>query len=290
MKLLISTLLFLLFAIESCKNDHYNQEPEPNPEPESEIIIPLENHGIISETPTKIVFKINSVQFKMIKIEHGLFLMGKKANEPYAGNYLLSHPVYLSDYLIGETEVTQELYKAVMGELKPRSIYVEGDKIPMHRISWYECQEFISRLNALTQLKFHLPSEAQWEYAARGGNKSNGYIYSGSNDINEVAWYELNSGLMHPVATKKPNELGIYDMSGNLWEWCQDSYDSNNDFDEAETTAYDPIIVTSMTNDKIMRGGSYFNGQYDCSVYSRYIQYANTDNWMTDGFRIALTR
>mgnify|MGYP002729777738 FL=1 len=123
---------------------------------------------------------------------------------------------------MGKYEVTQALWKAVMGR-KPS--FFEGDNLPVEWVSWNDCQKFISKLNKMTGRRFRLPTEAEWEYAARGGKKSRGYQYSGSSNISDVAWYDGNSGSKtHPVGTKQANELGIYDMSGNVYEWCQDSY------------------------------------------------------------------
>ena len=121
-------------------------------------------------------------------------------------------------------EVTQKLWSAVMEE-NPSDM--QGDDLPVEQVSWNDCQRFISKLNELTGKKYRLPSDAEWEYACRGGNQSKGYAYSGSNDIGEVAWYDGNSeGRTHPVGQKLPNELGLYDMSGNVWEWCQDMHES----------------------------------------------------------------
>lgn len=126
----------------------------------------------------------------------------------------------MSSFYIGKTEVTQALWKAVMGS---NPSYFKGDNLPVECVSWNDCQVFIRKLNSLTGQNFRLPTEAEWEFACRGGNNSRGYKYSGSNYIDDVAWYDGNSGnKTHPVATKSPNELGIYDMSGNVWELCSD--------------------------------------------------------------------
>ncbi len=169
-------------------------------------------------------FQIGSVAFDMIWVEGGTFLMGATSEQ---GNDVGDdekpvHSVTLSGYYIGKTEVTQALWKAVMGS---NPSHFKGDNLPVDCVSWDDCQVFIRKLNALTGQNFRLPTEAEWEFACRGGNNSRGYKYSGSNDIDSVAWYDNNSGQKaHPVATKLPNELGIYDMSGNVWEWCSDWY------------------------------------------------------------------
>ena len=159
------------------------------------------------------------------------------------------HQVTLSSYSIGQTEVTQELWEAVMGD-NP-SYYTGSANLPVEQVSWYDCQRFISNLNKLTGKTFSLPTDAEWEYAARGGNKSKDYKYSGSDNVNDVAWYNDNSGnTPHVVGTKSANELGIYDMSGNVWEWCQDYYGEYSS--EAQVS---PTGPTSGTR-HILRGGS----------------------------------
>ncbi len=174
---------------------------------------------------------VNGVTFEMVHVAGGTFTMGRlpeRDGDPADDDPIMyqqfiapAHRVTLGDYCIGKTEVTQALWKAVMGSFHtPNQI---GDNLPVENVSWEQCQAFINKLNALTGKKFRFLTEAEWEYAARGGNKSKGYKFSGSNNINEVAWYYGNSGGdLHPVGTKAPNELGIHDMTGNVREWCAD--------------------------------------------------------------------
>ena len=162
------------------------------------------------------------------------------------------HQVTLSDYFIGETEVTQELWYAVMGS-NP-SYFTRSSRNPVECVSWHDCQTFIQKLNQLTGLRFRLPTEAEWEYSARGGNKSKGYKYSGSNSIDDVAWYGDNSGdTTHEVAKCYPNELGLYDMSGNVLEWCSDW---RGDYSSMAQT--DPSGASSGSK-RVYRGGSWYS-------------------------------
>lgn len=200
------------------------------------------------------VFSANSVTFKMIKVVAGTFQMGSSSGN---NNEKPVHQVTLTnDYYIGETEVTQELWQAVMGS-NPSNF--KGNKLPVENVTWNDCQTFIAKLNELTGMNFRLPTEAEWEFAARGGNVSQGYIYSGSNTIDDVAWYAPNSSKKtHEVATKTPNELGIYDMSGNVWEWCQDWYGDYSN--EAQTNPTGPASGSS----RLCRGGSWYDNYGKC--------------------------
>ena len=197
----------------------------------------------------KKTYTVNGVSFNMVQVDGGTFTMGGTAEQekPY-NNEKPTHQVTLSSYLIGETEVTQELWQAVMGS-NPSEF--PGNKRPVEKVSWYDCQEFIKKLNQQTGARFRLPTEAEWEFAARGGNRSNHTQYAGSRDIGAVAWYGDNSGSStHDVATKKPNELGLYDMSGNVWEWCNDWYGSFS-----STSQTNPKGPSSGSN-RMLRGGS----------------------------------
>ncbi len=226
-------------------------------------------------------FTVNGVSFTMIKVDGGTFQMGATSEQ---GNDADNdekpvHSVTLSDYYIGETEVTQELWQAVMGS---NPSYSKGSKKPVENVSWNDCKEFITKLNRLTGKNFRLPTEAEWEYAARGGNKSKGYKYSGSNTIGNVAWYNDNSSSQtHDVKTKTPNELGIYDMSGNVWEWCQDWYGSYSSGSQTNPTG------PSSGSGRVLRGGSWFHYARYCRVSYRisYNPYGRS-NYI--GFRLAL--
>lgn len=216
-------------------------------------------------------FNVNGVEFTMVYVESGTFMMGSDDayddayNDDDGDDERPVHQVTLSDYYIGETEVTQALWKAVMGS-NPSDF--KGDNLPVEYVSWYDCQDFIGRLNQITGENFSLPTEAQWEFAARGGNYSKGYLYSGSNDSNAVAWYEDNAWYVQdygtrPVATKQSNELGIYDMSGNVLEWCSDWYGS---YSSAAVT--DPAGPSS-GYDRVYRGGSWDGHATTCRCSSR---------------------
>ena len=205
------------------------------------------------------VYTVNGVSFTMIAVKGGTFQMGSnEGNE----NEKPVHQVTLSDYYIGETEVTQELWSAVMGSYP--SLAVGNMQRPVEQVSWDDCQTFISKLNQMTGKTFRLPTEAQWEYAARGGNKSKGYTYSGSDAIDEVAWCWDNWGITTcPVKTKTPNELGIYDMSGNVYEWCSDWFGSY--LSDAQTDPTGPATGSR----RVTRGGCWVGSATGCRVAHR---------------------
>ena len=214
-------------------------------------------------------FLVNGVSFEMVYVEGGTFDMGattEQGSDAYDNEYPV-HSVTLSGYYIGRCEVTQELWLAVMGSwpgTAPSNSYGVGANYPAYYISWNDCQEFISRLNSLTGRTFRLPTEAEWEYAARGGNKSSHYKYSGSNNIDEVAWYSSNSGSKtHAVGTKTANELGIYDMSGNVREWCSDRYGGYSVL--AQTNPQGPSTGSS----RVFRGGGWDYTARVCRVSYR---------------------
>ena len=199
----------------------------------------------------------------MVKVEGGTFTMGatKEQGKNAYSNERPAHQVTLSDYFIGKYEVTQAEWKAVMGK-NPSSF--KGDNRPVEQVSWEDCQEFIRKLNNLTGLQFSLPTEAQWEYAARGGSKSRGYKYSGSKNLKDVALYVKNSkDETHFVGMKQANELGLYDMSGNVWEWCSDWYGSYSSSRQTNPTG--AVIGVG----RVSRGGCHYSGDIYCRVSLR---------------------
>ena len=226
-------------------------------------------------------FTIDGVEFKMIRVEGGSFMMGSPDDATIYDDEKPQHRVTLSDYYIGETQVTQELWAAVMGN---NPAYFKGNNNPVECVSWDNCQEFIRKLNEKTGKAFRLPTEAEWEFAARGGKKCKGYKYAGSDTINEVAWYNDNSNAStHPVKLKKPNELDIYDMSGNVWEWCQDWFDSNYYENSPDATPQGPVSGS----DRVLRGGSWINNAtYGRTAYRSSNSPGNRNNNL--GFRLAL--
>ena len=194
----------------------------------------------------------------MVRVEVGTFTMGATAEmkDPYNDEKPTHRVTLTNDYYIGKYEVTQALWQTVMGKNPSK---FKGDNLPVERVGWDDCQEFISKLNDITGKTFRLPTEAEWEYAARGGNKSRGYQYSGSNNLLDVAWFRDNSGSKtHGVGTKQANELGIYDMSGNVWEWCQDWYGTYSSSSRVNPTG------ANSGSDRVFRGGSWFNYAWSC--------------------------
>ena len=210
------------------------------------------------------IVQVGNVQFEMVHVEGGTFRMGATKEQGDArNNERPVHPVTLSSYLIGKHEVTQALWEEVM---RSNPGYIEREDYPVGWVSWNDCQEFIEKLNARTGMKFRLPTEAEWEYAARGGNKSKGYKYAGSDNLDEVGWYDENSGChTHPVGEKKPNELGLYDMSGNVFEWCWDWYGKYSS--EAQTNPTGP----QSGGYRVLRGGSGWFNARRCRVSFRII-------------------
>jgi formylglycine-generating enzyme required for sulfatase activity len=228
-----------------------------------------------------VTYTVNGVSFQMVPVEGGTFMMGDSAQRETRP----VHEVTLSNYWIGLTEVTVGLWRAVMGST-PYAL--PDDDQPLYNVSHYECEEFVSRLSEMTGQNFSLPTEAQWEFAARGGNLSHGYLFSGSDDIDEVAWYGDNcpGGLpqyLYPVGCKKPNELGLYDMTGSVEEHCRDNWYGYISY---RPEPIDPLYVSSVGSDLyVVRGGDWFRVKEHCTVYYRSFM----EGWRTvSGLRLAI--
>lgn len=243
-------------------------------------------------------FKANGVSFKMVMVKGGTFTMGatKEQGKDVWRDETPAHQVTLSSYYIGQTEVTQELWQAVMGD-NPAEF--KNAKRPVESVKKKNIDEFIKKLNQLTGRKFRLPTEAEWEFAARGGTLSKGYKYAGSDDLSAVAWYGGNSSgqTTRTVASKRANELGIFDMSGNVYELCQDWYQAykanpqnnpliNPPLDEDGDIDEDADIMDNVFY--VGRGGSVTNNPEQCRVaYRRPI--SDSESYEYVGFRLALS-
>lgn len=207
---------------------------------------------------------VGNVNIKLIPVEGGTFTMG--CTKPAAGSYyykeeLPTHEVTLSSFYIAQYEVTQQLWQAVM-DTNPA--HFSGENMPVESISWNDAQLFIMRLSQMTGYRFRLPTEAEWEYAARGGQKSKGNIYAGAADVALCGWYCVNSNNhTHPVGQLQPNELGLYDMSGNVWEWCSDWLGTYSA--EPQTNPLGPKDGLN----RVVRGGSISSPSYGCRVSDR---------------------
>ncbi len=247
---------------------------------------------ILGDTPAQSIVEtitVNGVSFKMVKVNGGTYTMGARDDDTEAFNSEKpAHQVMLSSFYIGETEVTQALWVAVMSNNGSNPSHFTGDlSRPVDQVSWNQCQDFITKLNQMTGKQFRLPTDAEWEYAARGGKMSKGYKYAGSNDINEVAWwgYEMGGTCVTygtcPVASFKPNELGLYDMTGNVFEWCQDWYGAYSS--EPQTDPTGPETGT----DRIVRGGSWDFGAKFCRLSYRR-SYVPNGNYVCNGLRLAM--
>lgn len=249
-------------------------------------------YTITQESESKnLTIQVNDISFNMIYVKGGTFWMGAQKDDLNGQNYDVNaygdespvHQVTLSNYYIGETEVTQGLWKAVMRNDNNPSDFQEGDDYPVENVSWEVIvNDFLPKLNQITGKTFVLPTEAQWEFAARGGTKSNGYKYSGSDNIDDIAWYMNNSDLItHPVGHMKPNELGIYDMTGNVFEWCSDWYGEYSV--EKQTDPQGPETGSFRVN----RGSSWFALAEYCHLSSRGYYYPVVCDEYS-GFRLAL--
>ena len=204
--------------------------------------------------------------FEMIFVKGGTFTMGGQDDEA-SNNEEPPHEVTLSDFYIGKYPVKQEVWSTILGNEK-NIFRFKGVDLPVERVAWEETQAFLEKLNILTEKKYRLLSESEWEYAARGGQKSQGYKYAGNNKLKEVGWYNENSyGATKPVGLKYPNELGIYDMSGNVWEWVEDQWHDNYKRAPTDGSAW---VDRDKDAHRVFRGGSWHNKARSCRVAYRY--------------------
>lgn len=235
---------------------------EDNNEPE-EVLDTIQLTQDIQDKPEEWV-TVKGITFAMVYVQGGTYTRFElpKVADLHPGSVPPAHPVTLSSYYIGKNEVTRELWYAVMAD----SVLKDHPKDPVSNVSWDDCQEFMTKLSNMTGKNFRLPTDAEWEFAARGGVKSNGFAFSGSNDIDAVAWYSANSDMeFHEVGLKKPNELGIYDMTGSVWEWCSDrSWNWREDVDTS-TPLVNPTGPETGKN-RVARGGGLLTEDENCCV------------------------
>lgn len=243
-------------------------------------------NGLAQDTlPAPTSYRVNKVSFNMIRVEKGGFWMGAQHKDTAEFNYdrysqtdeLPVHYVAMNeDFYIGQTEVTQKLWKAVMGYNPSK---YKCPKRPVTNVNYYEIQEFLRRIDSITGMQFRLPTEEEWEYAARGGKNSRGYVYSGAKEVERVAWFNENANKTKKVKKRTPNELGIYDMSGNVWEWCSTRYHY-----------YDKERNAALGKDGQMyciRGGAWELPKTSCRVAWRGKRLPDLKNSF-GGFRLAL--
>ncbi len=227
---------------------------------------------------------LKEIAAAMVKVEGGTFTMG--CTNPQDSDCVYwekpRHTVKVNSFYISKFPVTQKQWKAIMGSVQTNE---DCAQCPVVYVTWFDAQVFINKLNQYTDKNYRLPTEAEWEYAAKGGNKSHGYKYAGSNNAMEVAWYDtLISHKLHPVGMKKPNELGLYDMSGDVWQWCSDWFSEKY---YSEGPSDNPKGPATGNGDRSLRGGSWWGPMTDCRV-------ANRDKYPPDskdddvGFRLAM--
>ena len=246
------------------------------------LLVSTGMRGAASEEEQPLSPVIKTLIGNMVLVEGGTFIMGATDNQKAdaESDEKPVHKVTLSSYKIGKYEVTQEEWSAVMDQ---NPAHFKGARLPIENVSWDDCQKFIRKLNDMTGMTFRLPTEAEWEYAARGGNQSRGYKYAGSNSVDSVAWFRGNSGNhSHEVGQKKPNELGLYDMSGNVYELCQDWKGRYT------TSAQQNPQGSDEGTHRVNRGGRWCGGKGACRVSDRSMCQP-TDRFYHLGMRLALT-
>lgn len=265
LRILLLTLSFFLLGAAAApvlaQSVIPGPKPKPKLKPKPRPAKPRTNKPSVAQTREAI---LNRLVANMVRVEGGTFTMGATAEQGSDASYDLekpTHQVTLSTYYIGKYEVTQAEWKAVMGT-NPSSF--KGDNLPVENVTWFDCQEFIRKLNELTGKQFRLPTEAEWEYAARGGKRSYGAKYAGGNDIDNVGWHWDNSNCTtHPVGQKRANELGLYDMTGNVSERCQDWYGDYSSV--SQTNPQGP----GTGRNRVLRGGSWDDDARYCRLSFR---------------------
>ncbi len=227
---------------------------------------------------------IQNMLNNMVQVEGGTFRMGatEEQGKDAGDDEKPAHRVMVASFSIGKYEVTQEEWTAVMGS---NPSHFKGNKRPVERVSWNDCLQFIEKLNKMTGRQFRLPTEAEWEYAARGGGKSKCTKFAGSSDADKVAWYDYNSDSeTHEVGKKQANELGLFDMAGNVWEWCSDhktAYESGSENTPAEVSS-----GQQSSDSRVNRGGSWRSSEKLCRVSFRFDDDA-MERFNTVGLRLA---
>ena len=276
-------------------NDNYYQEETVEEIEAEEVPVEVVEEEVVEEIEAEVAIEvaeevieihdyiINQLQRNMAFIWAGTFTMGctSEQGRDCDDDETTVHQVTINSFYMGKYEVTQAQWQAVMGN-NP-SYFSVCDNCPVEQVSWDDVQEFITKLNDLTYMRFRLPTEAEWEFAARGGNASRGFKYSGNNTLRNVAWYNENSGSKtHSVGQKNANELGLYDMSGNVWEWCNDKYGTYSSREQNNP------VGPPFGSDRVIRGGSYYSFPKICRVSDR-----NSNNsgarYNDLGFRLALS-
>lgn len=237
--------------------------------------------NILEINPRYKAIYVDGKRFTMRLVEGGIFMMGAPEQDTMAKWWEKpAHKVTLDSYYIGKTEVTQKLWEKVMGDNPNKDV---GKKYPVTCVSWDDCVKFCDKLSQMTGRKFRLPTEAEWEFAARGGNKSRGYEFSGGDNLDKVAWYMSNcENSVHKVRKKKSNELGLFDMSGNVSEICSDWYEQYSKEEEMN-----PRGPENSEKGIVFRGGNWCNNQRYCRVTYRYHTPKDECNNMV-GFRLVM--